>query len=62
MRIYSGLAVGLGESLREGKHQRGSEHHVFLPIKGGYPETIASPFDLSRAAVGKVRRALRMPG
>lgn len=57
MRIYSGLAVGMGESLREGKHHRACEHLVFLPLKGAYPQTIASPFDLSRAAVGKVRRA-----
>lgn len=51
--------------MREGEHQGACEHleHlVFLPLKGAYPETIASPLDLARAAVGKVRRAVRMPG
>lgn len=58
MCIYSELVLGRGE----GNHRGAYEHFIFLCLKGVYPQTIAAPFDLSRPKVGKVRRAVRMPG
>lgn len=58
MSIYSGLELGRE---KRGNYRAACEHLVFLCLKDAYPQTIAGPFDLSRPAVGKVKRAVRMP-